>query len=92
VEAGVVVPSVLKPLFFAVLQFLVDHIERTADTGALSHDLPKGIDQALANGGFNVACAGLIRARHRVRPQGRAQRESPGRDVVSYASDRPKSC
>jgi hypothetical protein len=38
----------------AVLQFLVDHIERTADSGALIHDLPPAIDAALVAGGFKV--------------------------------------
>jgi hypothetical protein len=36
----------------AVLQFLVDHVQRTADTGELVHDLPPAIDEALVTGGF----------------------------------------
>jgi integrase len=36
----------------AVLQFLVDHVERTADDGALVHELPEAIDDALVEGGF----------------------------------------
>jgi integrase len=36
----------------AVLQFLVDHVERTAEDGTLIHDLPAAIDQALVAGGF----------------------------------------
>lgn len=35
-----------------VLQFLVDHVERSSDQGPLSHDLPPAIDQALITGGF----------------------------------------
>jgi integrase len=36
----------------AVLQFLVDHVERTADDGSLVHDLPAPIDHALVDGVF----------------------------------------
>jgi integrase len=36
----------------AVLQFLVDHVERTADDGTLVHELPEAIDDALVEGGF----------------------------------------
>lgn len=36
----------------AVLQFLVDHFERTDDAGALLFDLPPPIDEALVEGGF----------------------------------------
>jgi integrase len=36
----------------AVLQFLVDHVERTADDGTLVHELPEAIDDALVQGGF----------------------------------------
>jgi len=37
----------------AVLQFLVDHVERTGPAdGTLVHDLPSAIDQALVEGGF----------------------------------------
>jgi integrase len=39
----------------AVLQFLVDHLERQNDTGALLHDLPSPIDEALVEGGFKGA-------------------------------------
>jgi Phage integrase family len=39
----------------AVLQFLVDHVERMADDGGLLHDLPPAIDQALVDGGFKGA-------------------------------------
>jgi integrase len=38
----------------AVLQFLVDHVERTTDDGTLTHDLPEAIDQALNAGGFKT--------------------------------------
>jgi integrase len=36
----------------AVLQFLVDHVQRTTESGELVHDLPAAIDQALVDGGF----------------------------------------
>lgn len=39
----------------AVLQFLVDHIQRTADDGTLVHDLPAAIDEMLVTGGFKGA-------------------------------------
>jgi integrase len=35
-----------------VLQFLVDHVERSAPEGRLAHDLPRDIDLALVQGGF----------------------------------------
>jgi len=38
-----------------VLQFLVDHVERSTDGGALVHDLPAAIDEALVTGGFKGA-------------------------------------
>jgi len=46
----------------AVLQFLVDHVERTGPAdgspagGNLVHDLPPAIDEALVAGGFKGAC------------------------------------
>lgn len=39
----------------AVLQFLVDHVERTGADGRLIHDLPETIDEALVAGGFKAA-------------------------------------
>jgi integrase len=36
----------------AVLQFLVDHVERTAEDGTLIHDLPPAVDHALVENGF----------------------------------------
>jgi len=39
----------------AVLQFLVDHIQHTAEDGQLVHDLPAAIDEALVAGGFKGA-------------------------------------
>jgi integrase len=39
----------------AVLQFLVDHVERTAEDGTLVHDLPAAIDHTLVDGGFKGA-------------------------------------
>lgn len=38
----------------AVLQFLVDHVERTTEDGTLAHDLPVAIDAALNDGGFKT--------------------------------------
>jgi hypothetical protein len=38
----------------AVLQFLVDHVERTIEDGTLAHDLPVAIDAALNDGGFKT--------------------------------------
>jgi len=38
-----------------VLQFLVDHVERTADDGSLMHDLPPAVDHALVQGAFKGA-------------------------------------
>ncbi len=39
----------------AVVQFVVDHVERIADEGSLVHDLPKAIDHTLVEGGFKGA-------------------------------------
>jgi hypothetical protein len=38
-----------------VLQFVVDHVERVADTGIRAHDLPLAIDAALVRAGFKGA-------------------------------------
>jgi hypothetical protein len=38
-----------------VLQFLVDHVERTSKEGTLTHDLPPAIDATLVEGGFKGA-------------------------------------
>lgn len=38
-----------------VLQFLVDHLQRHDEAGALLHDLPAAIDEALVDGGFKGA-------------------------------------
>jgi hypothetical protein len=35
-----------------VLQFLVDHVERTTEDGTLIHDLPPAIDHTLVENGF----------------------------------------
>jgi integrase len=43
----------------AVLQFLVDHFERSDDRGALLYDLPHAIDEALVEGGFKGARGAL---------------------------------
>lgn len=37
-----------------VLQFLVDHVERSAPEGRLLHDLPEAVDVALVQGGFKA--------------------------------------
>jgi integrase len=39
----------------AVLQFLVDHVERTGQDGTLTHDLPPPIDEVLVATGFKGA-------------------------------------
>jgi integrase len=39
----------------AVLQFLVDHVERTTEEGTLIHDLPSAIDHTLVDNGFKGA-------------------------------------
>ena len=39
----------------AVLQFLVDHVERTTEDGTLIHDLPPAIDDTLVENGFKSA-------------------------------------
>ena len=38
-----------------VVQFLVDHVERTGSDGRLAHDLPPPIDRALVDAGFKGA-------------------------------------
>ncbi len=48
-------PLLLPVAVPAVLQFLVDHVERTAEDGLLRHDLPPAIDEALVAGGFKAA-------------------------------------
>ncbi|MFO1503067.1 MAG: site-specific integrase [Steroidobacteraceae bacterium] len=45
-------PLILPVPVPAVLQFLVDHLQRSGDAGALLHDLPAPIDEALVEGGF----------------------------------------
>jgi integrase len=36
----------------SVLQFVVDHAQRQAESGELAHELPEAIDRALVEGGF----------------------------------------
>jgi hypothetical protein len=43
----------------AVLQFLVDHIQRSTDDSQLVHDLPAAIDEALVAGAASRAHSGL---------------------------------
>src|ERR1700722_3998502 len=53
----------------AVLQFLVDHVERTGPAeGTLVHDLPPAIDQALVEGGLKggLGAPALNTFRHRL--------------------------
>lgn len=52
----------------AVLQFVVDHVEREDQNGALVHELPPAIDAALVAAGFKAA-VGLLKlstVRHRL--------------------------
>jgi integrase len=51
-----------------VLQFLVDHVERTGDDGKLAHDLPPAIDDALVSAGFKgtVGAPALNTVLHRL--------------------------
>jgi integrase len=70
----------------AVLQFLVDHVERTAPDGALAHDLPPAIDNALVEGGFKGAAGApaLNTALHRLSVLSKAHQM---RDLPNPARD-----
>lgn len=52
----------------AVLQFLVDHVQRIQDAGRLTHDLPEAIDAGLVAGGFkgNLGVPALNTVLHRL--------------------------
>jgi integrase len=70
----------------AVLQFLVDHVQRSTDTGALVHDLPPAIDHALLDGGFKAALGApaLNTVLHRLSVLSKAHQL---RDVVNPTRD-----
>jgi integrase len=72
----------------AVLQFLVDHVERTAPDGSLAHDLPAAIDGALVEGGFkgSLGAPALNTVLHRLSVLSKAHQmrdlANPARDPV----------
>jgi hypothetical protein len=70
----------------AVLQFLVDHVERTAEDGSLVHDLPAAIDHALVDGGFKggLGAPALNTVLHRLSVLSKAHQM---RDVPNPARD-----
>jgi integrase len=70
----------------AVLQFLVDHVERTGPGGKLAHDLPAAIDAALVQAGFKAApgCPALGTVLHRLSVLSRAHQV---RDVANPVRD-----
>ncbi len=65
----------------AVLQFLVDHVQRVSDDGRFIHDLPAAIDQALVDGGFkgDLGAPALSTVLHRLSVLSKAHqmREAP---------------
>jgi integrase len=71
-----------------VLQFIVDHVERVADTGIRAHDLPPAIDAALVRAGFkgHLGAPKLATVVHRLSVLSKAHtlRESanPVRDIA----------
>ncbi len=70
----------------AVLQFLVDHVQRSTEDGALVHDLPPGIDHALVEGGFKgeLGAPALNTVLHRLSVLSKAHQM---RDVLNPARD-----
>ena len=70
----------------AVLQFLVDHVQRSSDAGALVHDLPPAIDHALVDGGFKAALGApaLNTVLHRLSVLSKAHQM---RDVINPTRD-----
>ena len=70
----------------AVLQFLVDHVQRSTDAGARVHDLPPAIDHALVDGGFKAALGApaLNTVLHRLSVLSKAHQM---RDVVNPTRD-----
>jgi integrase len=70
----------------AVLQFLVDHVQRTAPEGHLVHDLPPAIDHALVDGAFKseLGAPALNTVLHRLSVLSKAHQL---RDAVNPARD-----
>jgi integrase len=70
----------------AVLQFLVDHVERTADEGTLTHDLPPALDHALVDNGFkgHLGAPALNTVLHRLSVLSKAHQM---RDVTNPTRD-----
>ena len=69
----------------AVLQFLVDHVERTTEDGTLMHDLPSAIDHALVDNGFKgeLGSPALNTVLHRLSVLSKAHQT---RDVTNLVS------
>jgi integrase len=71
-----------------VLQFIVDHIERVADRGTRTHDLPPAIDQALVRAGFkgSLGAPKLATVVHRLSVLSKAhtlrEQMNPVRDIA----------
>jgi integrase-like protein len=70
----------------AVLQFLVDHVERTTQDGTLVHDLPPAIDHALVDGAFKggLGAPALNTVLHRLSVLSKAHQM---RDVLNPTRD-----
>lgn len=71
----------------AVLQFVIDHVEREDAKGALVHELPPAIDAALVAAGFK-ASAGLLKlstVRHRLAVLSKAHQLRGGDNPVRAA-------
>jgi len=70
----------------AVLQFLVDHVERTAEDGTLIHDLPLAIDHTLVENGFKgeLGAPALNTVLHRRSVRSKAHQM---RDITNPARD-----
>src|SRR3984893_6245731 len=70
----------------AVLQFLVDHVQRMAPEGHLVHDLPPAIDHALVDGAFKgeLGAPALNTVLHRLSVLSKAHQM---RDVLNPTRD-----
>lgn len=70
----------------AVLQFLVDHVQRSTDDGGLAYDLPPAIDEALVAGGFKgaIGAPALNTVLHRLSVLSKAHQM---RDLANPARD-----
>jgi hypothetical protein len=70
----------------AVLQFLVDHVQRTAPEGLLVHDLPLAIDHTLVDGAFKgeLGAPALNTVLHRLSVLSKAHQMS---DVLNPTRD-----